>query len=309
MTELIIAPEFRDKIPTLSEDEFSRLEENILSDGEIRDPIVVWNNIIIDGHNRWAIIQKHPELSDKYKVKSMDFPDKWAAIVWMCRNQLGRRNLKDEQRAYLIGKQYEAERMTVGAPIRNQNAKKQIDQNGQIDSVSTRKRIAIENGTSEGRVQRSSEFATGLDAAEQAAPGIKDAVLSGEVKVPKRVIAEIRRLPEEKRKKAAEAIREGKPEVAKEIVCPNPEPAQELAHELDDDDRSAFTVEDFQELIDAAVNTLDYSLELHFIMTHSEMLNIEAAREAAWKSLDGGIAVIDRYKKLILEARENGGKN
>ena len=35
MDRLIIDPEFRDKIPPLTEDEFTLLEENILSDGAV----------------------------------------------------------------------------------------------------------------------------------------------------------------------------------------------------------------------------------------------------------------------------------
>lgn len=197
MDHFIIDPEFQDKIPAPSAEEFSKLEENILSDGEVREPIVVWNETIVDGHHRWKIIQAHPEI--KYKVKQMDFPDKWAAIAWMCRNQLGRRNLTDRQKAYLIGKQYEAERMTEGAPAGNQNAKKQLDKNGQVDSLPTRKRIAIETGTSEGHVQRSTEFSSGLDAAEEASPGIRESVLSGQVKAPKNLISEMRNIPEEHR--------------------------------------------------------------------------------------------------------------
>lgn len=46
--QLTIDPEFRDKIPPLSEDEFSKLEGNIVADGEVREPLVVWHNTIRD---------------------------------------------------------------------------------------------------------------------------------------------------------------------------------------------------------------------------------------------------------------------
>lgn len=81
MRQLTIDPEFRDKIPPLSEDEFSKLEQNILEDGEVREPLVVWHNTIIDGHHRYKIVQKHPEIP--FKVKQMDFPDKWAAMAYL----------------------------------------------------------------------------------------------------------------------------------------------------------------------------------------------------------------------------------
>lgn len=71
MRNLTVEPEFRDKIPPLTDEEFKKLEENILADGEVREPLVVWNNTIIDGHHRWRIIQSHPEIP--YKVKQMTF--------------------------------------------------------------------------------------------------------------------------------------------------------------------------------------------------------------------------------------------
>lgn len=208
MRQLTIDPEFRDKIPPLSADEFSKLEENIVSDREVREPLVVWNNTIIDGHHRWKIIQKHPEIP--YRIKEMDFSDKWAAIVWMCRNHLGRRNITDEQKTVLIGEAYKAQKMSVGAPEGNKNAKKQTDQIGQIVSVSTRKEIAKQFSVGEMTVQRAENYVDGLNAAEEISPGIKDAVLSGAVKAPKQMIAEIRNLSDEDKKVAVQAIKEGK---------------------------------------------------------------------------------------------------
>ena len=104
MRELRIDPEFRDKIPPLTDAEFEQLRENILKDGEVYEPICVWHGTIIDGHNRWKVIQENPEIPHRFK--EMDFDDKWAAFEWMYRKQLGRRNLTDEQRTYMIGKMY-----------------------------------------------------------------------------------------------------------------------------------------------------------------------------------------------------------
>jgi ParB-like chromosome segregation protein Spo0J len=47
---------FKDIIRPLSESELQLLEQNILRDG-IRDPLVVWGDTLIDGHNRYAIAQ------------------------------------------------------------------------------------------------------------------------------------------------------------------------------------------------------------------------------------------------------------
>ena len=99
---------------------------------------------------------------DKLK---MDFPDKWAAIVWICKNQLGRRNLTEAQKSYLRGKQYEAEKMAEGAPVGNSRAKKQHGQNVQVDLTKreikdgTAGRIGKEYGVNGRTIRRDAEFA------------------------------------------------------------------------------------------------------------------------------------------------------
>ena len=105
---LAIDPEFASKIPPLREEELKQLEENILADGVVINPLIVWNGVIVDGHNRYHILQKHPEIQVTTYEKA--FSDRYAAIAWICKNQLGRRNLTPEQRKYLIGKQYEGKR-------------------------------------------------------------------------------------------------------------------------------------------------------------------------------------------------------
>ena len=105
LEHLIVDPEFAEKIPRLSEEEFQLLEQLILEEGRIKDPIVTWNGIIVDGHNRYRIMLKHPEIQIPFEIYEKEFPDRFAAIAWICRNQLGRRNLTPENRKYLIGKQ------------------------------------------------------------------------------------------------------------------------------------------------------------------------------------------------------------
>ena len=62
MINLKIDPEFQSQIPPLTDDEFKRLEENILKEGKLISPLILWNNTLVDGHNRYAILQKHPEI-------------------------------------------------------------------------------------------------------------------------------------------------------------------------------------------------------------------------------------------------------
>ena len=302
MRQLNIDPEFRDKIPPLSEDEFSKLEENILSDGEVREPLVVWHNTIIDGHHRYRIIQKHPEIP--FKVKQMDFPDKWAAIVWMCRNQLGRRNITDEQKTALIGEAYKAQKMTQGTNNQYVQAKREKDQNGPFQKKfdNTAQKIANDFSVGEQTVKRAERFLDGLNEADKVSPGIKEAVLSGTLKAPKSIISEIRNAPEKKKREAVKAIKTGDTDTAKAILRPIPkvEPEGQPA---------PFTVAEFQELIHTAIKALDASLKQHMVLVHREMLDIPAGRDAAMKELCNGIEVIEKYKNMIRMVSENGTEN
>lgn len=50
MINLKIDPEFQSQIPPLTDDEFKQLEENILKEGKLLSPLIVWNNTLVDGH-------------------------------------------------------------------------------------------------------------------------------------------------------------------------------------------------------------------------------------------------------------------
>ena len=114
MINLKIDPEFQSQIPPLTDDEFKQLEENILKEGKLISPLIVWGNTLVDGHNRYAILQKHPEIY--FSTMPLRFENREEAVAWICRNQLGRRNLSPEQKRYLLGKQYEAEKKAAKRP-------------------------------------------------------------------------------------------------------------------------------------------------------------------------------------------------
>ena len=108
MINLKIDPEFQNQIPPLTDDEYKQLEENILKEGKLLSPLIVWGNTLVDGHNRYAILQKHPEIC--FSTMPLRFANREEALAWICKNQLGRRNLSPEQKRYLLGKQYESEK-------------------------------------------------------------------------------------------------------------------------------------------------------------------------------------------------------
>ena len=108
---------FQSQIPPLTDDEFKQLEENILKEGKLLSPLIVWGNTLVDGHNRYAILQKHPEIY--FSTMPLHFANREEALAWICKNQLGRRNLSPEQKRYLLGKQYESALVLVVSPLPN----------------------------------------------------------------------------------------------------------------------------------------------------------------------------------------------
>ena len=95
--DLTVDPEFRDLIPPLNEEELKLLEESLVADG-CESPLIVWNGVIIDGHNRYAICQKH---DIPFSIQEKHFDSREEVMLWMLRNQLGRRNLNSYQRSEL----------------------------------------------------------------------------------------------------------------------------------------------------------------------------------------------------------------
>ena len=176
LNALKIDPEFQGKIPPLTFEELNQLEANILRDGRIINPIIVWRGLIVDGHNRFTIAKKHPEIP--FTVHEKEFASRYEAIIWICKNQLGRRNLTPEQKKYLIGKQYEAEKCANGGDRRSPVAKSGAATRHLIGGEKTCMKVAAENNVGKTFVKDAEHFARGLDAAEEAVPGTLQKVLS-----------------------------------------------------------------------------------------------------------------------------------
>ena len=96
--DLTVDPEFRDLIPPLNEEELKLLEESLVADG-CESPLIVWNGVIVDGHNRYAICRKH---EIPFAIQEKNFSSRDDTMLWMLRNQLGRRNLNSYQRVELV---------------------------------------------------------------------------------------------------------------------------------------------------------------------------------------------------------------
>ncbi len=149
--DLNIDPEFENWIMPLQEDEYKRLEMSIIESG-CRDPLVVWNGILIDGHNRYKICKKH---GINFQVRELLFECRNEANEWVIQNQLSKRNITKLQRTYLIGKLYTLKKVKHGG------VRKKGSQN---DEARTCERLGKQFSVSKSTVERAESFSLDIDA-------------------------------------------------------------------------------------------------------------------------------------------------
>ena len=120
-------------------------------------------------YKRYQVLQKYPFIP--FEVIERKFSNRYEALAWICKNQLGRRNLTPEQKKFLIGKQAEAEKQ-IKSFHGNQytlTAESGLVQNEpDRPKHGSRSKVAAENGTSESYVYRAEQFAKGVEAADSA---------------------------------------------------------------------------------------------------------------------------------------------
>jgi hypothetical protein len=164
---LNIDQEYKALIPPLSAEEFAQLEANILRDG-CTSPIVTWEETIIDGHNRYAICKKHDL---PFKIITMEFDDRDAAMDWMDTNQLGRRNLSPVDFKLALGRRYNRTKKEAHGRSDRDFSEDQID----TPKTNTAAKLATQHGVSEATVKRAGKLAEAVEAH----PEIKEAIASG----------------------------------------------------------------------------------------------------------------------------------
>ena len=207
--ELTVDREFRDLIRPLLKDEYRHLEAALLADG-CREPITVWKGIIVDGHNRYEICRR---FGIPFDVRERHFDNREDAIIWICSNQLGRRNISDETRRYLIGKRYEAEKVIAGRRNYsgwNQYRKREqscdlpyevIEPDAQQEKIRTSERIGEEYHLAHGTVEKYGAYSKAVDQIAKKDPTMLPRILSGRYKIShENVLALSRMSPQEVKK-------------------------------------------------------------------------------------------------------------
>jgi site-specific DNA-methyltransferase (adenine-specific) len=135
-----VKDEFKKLIPPLSAEEHTQLTLNICKEG-IREPLILWNNYIIDGHNRFEIAK---QFNLEYKTISKEFENEDEVKEWMILNQFGRRNLSAYQRSVLALELEDVFRIKAkekqqeaGGAVRQKSDKAAIDTKKELSKVAS----------------------------------------------------------------------------------------------------------------------------------------------------------------------------
>lgn len=216
--DIKIDNDFKTLCPGLTTDELRRLKANILKDGEFREPVVVWKSeeILVDGHNRhdvwWNMSPAQRKAIEPPRVLLKDFESREEAHNWIISNQLGRRNLDEKQKSYLIGKRYQSEKKNDKENLRRGAGPSDSPVRHSDGPGKTADQIASEVGKSPRQVERDAKFTEAVDTlAENIGPEVKSEILTSK-EISKKKVMEIAKQPAEKQQAEFDrAMGRGKP--------------------------------------------------------------------------------------------------
>jgi|SRR5665647_491874 hypothetical protein len=200
--ELIIDSEFKNLIPPMKPEEFQGLKENIVNNGyDILYPIVIWNNIIIDGHNRYSICK---EFNIQFSVSEKNFNNRFEVMNWIINNQLNRRSMTNEQRSYLIGKRYQEEKKEEGRPKIGNNVVPLVTLRPNNSNIE--QKIAEKYKVSPETVRKAEKFANAIDEVANNASINPYKILGREIKATRKDIVGLSQQSAEVQKEIIEKV-------------------------------------------------------------------------------------------------------
>ena len=218
---ITIDEQLRTYIDPLTEDEYAALERSLLAEG-CRDALVLWGELLVDGHNRYGICQKHG--IPFRTVQNTSFKSIEDVHLWMIDNHLGRRSVSDFQRGVLALRKKEI--------VEARRAQQQAAEAATPDTAEAPAKVAAPEPPLTrqvmARAARVSSATLGqIEKIRQTAtPELVEAVKSGVVSI--NAAAAVASLPEEKQKEAVaggkKELREAARQVREARTPPKPKP-------------------------------------------------------------------------------------
>ena len=240
---IVVLEELKAYIEPLTPDEHDALERSLLAEG-CRDALVLWGDILVDGHNRYGICTKHG--LPFQTVQNPRFQSMEDVHLWMIDQHLGRRSLSDFQRGVLALRKREI------VAERRSRAKAEADQTaGPVPEAPTGdapwegeapaaalaavlEPKPLQSREDIARAARLSTTQVGMieKIQKQAAPEVVAAVRAGDISL--NAAAVVATLPEEEQRAAAAAGKDELKQAAKRVRESRRKPRDESAEASSD---------------------------------------------------------------------------
>ncbi|WP_415266590.1 plasmid replication/partition related protein [Acidovorax sacchari] len=237
---IIVNEELKAYIDPLTPEEHAALERSLLAEG-CRDALVLWGDVLVDGHNRYGICQKHGLPFNT--VQHPHFRSMEDVHLWMIDQHLGRRSVSDFQRGVLALRKREilAQRVAATAPQASDAAEpadSSAPWDGPADAAAPAPQEAAAAAVQEAEPLKSREAiarAARLSSSQvvmiekiqkQAAPELVAAVRSGAISI--NTAAAVATLPEEEQRAAAVAGKDELRQAAKRARDARRKPRAEI---------------------------------------------------------------------------------
>ncbi len=228
---IIVNEELKAYIDPLTSDEHEALERSLLAEG-CRDALVLWGDVLVDGHNRYGICQKH-ELPFQ-TVQNTFFKSMEDVHLWMIDQHLGRRSVSDFQRGVLALRKREilAERRASSNAASNPHS----DQTDSQESTSAITPAVADSQPQPERLNSREDIAKAARLSRNqlvmiekiqklAAPELVAAIKSGTISL--NAAAAVATLPEEEQKAAVIAGKDELKQAAKRVREAKRKPREE----------------------------------------------------------------------------------
>lgn len=233
---ITVLEELKAYIDPLTPDEHEALERSILAEG-CRDALVLWGEVLVDGHNRYGICQKHG--LPFQTVQNPRFQSMEDVHLWMIDQHLGRRSVSDFQRGVLALRKREilterrasamaatAKTDATAAETSSQEGPKDIAAS-ESNPLKSRADIAKAARLSNSQVVQIEKIH------KQAAPELVAAIKAGEISI--NAAAAVASLPAEAQKTAALGGKDELKQAAKRVREENRKAPKEDTHTAKDD--------------------------------------------------------------------------
>ena len=139
--------------------------------------MVLWNGILIDGHNRYDICTRH---GIPFSTVDKEFGSREDVLIWIITTQVSRRNLTPMQLSYYRGIHYKTDRKIQGTYERN---KASAEKGHNVLFQPTAARLAEQYRVSNKTIMRDVKVSDAISAIGEASPEARRMIFSGEATI------------------------------------------------------------------------------------------------------------------------------